>query len=190
MVKEVVIVGGGFGGVRVAQRLARRMSGVHITLIDKERYHTYHPELYEVATADLPEAFGHVSSEFTELRSSAAYPLADIFLHDLNVTVLHEEVSSLDFKSNALELKNGTMHSYDILVLAMGSETNYFDMTPLRTHALPLKNIWDALAVRNALDEAFATLPKNHPISIVIGGGGFTGCEFVGELSFFVRDLA
>ncbi|HEY4497375.1 MAG TPA: NAD(P)/FAD-dependent oxidoreductase [Candidatus Paceibacterota bacterium] len=189
MVKEVVIVGGGFGGVRVAQRLARRMSGVHITLIDKERYHTFHPELYEVATADLPETFGHLPLEFRELRSSASYPLIDIFRNDVNVTVVHGAVSGIDFKNQKALLEHGATYPYDALVLAVGSETNYFNIPGLSPRALPLKTLWNALSIRNALDEAFTRAPKRHRIAIVIGGGGFTGCEFAGELAFFVKKL-
>ena len=189
MVKDVVIIGGGFGGVRVAQCLSGRMRGVHITLIDKERYHTFHPALYEVATANLPETFGHLPIEFRKLRSSASYPLLDIFIHDLNVTVVHGAVASIDFKNQKALLKNGAVYSYDALVLAVGSETNYFDIEGISARALPLKTLWDALSIRNTLDEVFLRAPKQKRISIVIGGGGFTGCEFASELAFFVKKL-
>ena len=189
MVKEVVIIGGGFGGVRVAQNLARRARGIHITLIDKEYYHTFHPALYEIATADLPETFRHSPIEFHKLRSAASYPLVDIFLRDLNVTVVRGTVTGIDFKNQKALLESGVMYPYDALVLAVGSETNYFGIEGLSPHALPLKTLWDALSVRNALDEAFARTPKQKRLSIVIGGGGFTGCEFAGELAFFVKKL-
>lgn len=189
MTKEIVIIGGGFGGVRVAQRLARRVRGAHITLIDKEHYHTFHPELYEVATADLPETFGHLPLEFRELRSTASYPLIDIFRNDINVTVVHGTVTGIDFKNQKALLEHGATYFYDVLVLAVGSETNYFGIEGLAPRALPLKTLWDALSIRNALDEAFTRAPKRQRITIAIGGGGFTGCEFAGELAFFVKKL-
>lgn len=189
MIHEVAIIGGGFGGVRVAKKLARE-SGLHMTLIDKSRYHTFHPNLYEVAASYLPEVFGHLPLDFVDLKSSAVYPLEDIFLNDLNVTFLEDEVLRADFKKKELALKKTGRRPYDILVIAAGSETNYFNTPSLEARALPLKNFFQALAVRNAIDEAFFRLPKNHIIKIVIGGGGFTGCELAGELIGYTKKLA
>src|SRR3989344_7235876 len=96
MVHEIVIVGGGFGGVRTAKILSKWAGGsnhhIHITLIDKSRYHTFYPNLYEVAAAHLPEAFGHIPVDYVNLKSAVIYPLEEIFLDDLNVTVLDDEV--------------------------------------------------------------------------------------------------
>jgi len=189
MLHEVVIIGGGFGGVRVAKRLAQE-SGLHITLIDKSRYHTFHPNLYEVAASYLPEVFGHLPLDFIDLKSSAIYPLEDIFLGDLNVTVLEDEVLLADFKKKELILKKTGQRPYDVLVVAAGSETNYFNISGLEAKALPLKNFFQALSVRNAIDEVFFRLAKGHIIKIVIGGGGFSGCEFAGELIGYTKKLA
>ena len=106
MNKEIVIIGGGFGGVRVAQMLARSSNDIHITLIDKSRYHTFYPDLYEVATANISETFAHVPLEFYELKSTSAYPLENIFSHYLNVTVLCDEVVGVNFKKNEILLKS------------------------------------------------------------------------------------
>lgn len=190
MVNEVVIVGGGFGGVRVAKILARLDEHIHITLIDKNRYHTFYPNLYEIATAYLPEAFGHLPANFFALKSSAIYPLDEIFLDDLNVTFLEDEALDIDFKRREIKLKNSAPHNYDILVIAAGSETNYFSVEGLSEYALPLKTFFDALSVRNSIDEAFIRIPKNHKIKILIGGGGFTGCEFAGELIGYIKKLS
>ena len=188
--REIAIVGGGFGGVRAAKKLARWGKDIHITLIDKDRYHTFYPDLYEVATANLSEVFAHLPLEFYELRSTAACPLEDIFFDDSNVTVLRDEVTGIDLKKNELSLKSGAIHPYELLVLSAGSETNYFNIPGLFDHAFPLKTLWDALSLRNALDELFMRTPKNHSISIAIGGGGFTGCEFAGELCHYAHRLA
>src|SRR3989344_166513 len=190
MLHEIVIVGGGFGGVRVAKILARWRENTHITVIDKSRYHTFYPNLYEVATAHLPEVFGHLPIDFVNLKSSAIYQLEDIFLNDLNVTVLESEVLGVDFKKHKVALKNLMTLHYDIVVHGAGSETNYFNISGMEEKALPLKIFFDALAVRNAIDEAFLNLPKNHLIKIVIGGGGFTGCEFAGELIGYMKKLS
>ncbi len=190
MIQEVVIVGGGFGGVRVAKLLSRWGRDIHITLIDKNRYHTFHPALYEVATADIPEPFAKQFSDFGELRSSAAYSLEDIFLNDLNVTFKEDELVSLDARKKELTLKNSPLHRYDILVLALGSETEYFNIPGLRARGLSLKSVMEAMTVRDAIDEAFARAPKHRRISIMIGGGGFTGCELAGEMIGYMKDLA
>ncbi|MDP3935151.1 MAG: NAD(P)/FAD-dependent oxidoreductase [Candidatus Giovannonibacteria bacterium] len=194
MVHEIVIVGGGFGGARIAKILSKWSGGsrhhINITLIDKSRYHTFYPNLYEVATAHIPEIFGHLPLDFFNLKSSAVYPLEDIFLDDLNVSVLEGEVVGVDFKKNKVRLKNSPALSYDILVLAAGSETNYFNIAGMGQNALPLKVFFDALEVRNAIDEAFFRVPKNHIVKIAIGGGGFTGCELAGELIGYMKKLA
>ena len=175
--------------MRVAKRLARE-SGLHITLIDKSRYHTFHPNLYEVAASHLPEVFGHLPLDFVELKSSAIYPLEDIFLEDLNVTFLEDEVLGANFKKKELALKKSGRKIYDFLVIAAGSETNYFGIQSLEARALPFKNFFHALLIRNAIDEAFFKLAKNHIIKIVIGGGGFSGCELAGELIGYMKTLA
>ncbi len=196
MIHEIIIVGGGFGGVRIAKILSKWGKDLHITLIDKNHYHTFYPDLYEVATANIEEEyFGHLPINFYDLKSTASFSFEDIFLDDLNVNFVEAEVTGVDFKKQEVSLKNNfsatqLARRYDFLVLGVGSETNYFNIPGLLEHALPLKNLNDALDVRNAIDEAFANLPKNHLIKIVIGGGGFTGCEFAGELPGYLKKLA
>ncbi|OGF64573.1 hypothetical protein A2661_01230 [Candidatus Giovannonibacteria bacterium RIFCSPHIGHO2_01_FULL_45_24] len=189
MIHEIIIVGGGFGGARVAKLLAEEPN-FHITLVDKSRYHTFYPNLYEVATAYLPEAFGHLPIDFVDLKSSAIYPLEDIFLDDINVSVLEDEFLGADFKKHFVNLRKTGKLRYDFLALAMGSETNYFGIPGMAEKALPLKNFFDALGLRNAIDELFFRAPKNQLIKIVIGGGGFTGCELAGELMGYMDKLS
>lgn len=188
---EVVIIGGGFGGVRTAKILSKWGGGAHITLIDKSPLHTFHPDLYEVATAHIEEPFGgHFPINFMNLRSSAAYPLEDIFFDDLNVSVLKDEVTGIDFNKRNVALKSGALKQYDYLVVAVGSETNYFNVPGLYEKAFPLKNIYDAMEIRDAVDEVFYRTPKNKKIEIVIGGGGFTGTELAAELTGYMKKLA
>src|SRR3989344_5380952 len=125
MMHEIVIVGGGFAGIRVAKMLSQWGRDIHITLIDKNRYHTFHPALYKIATAHISEPFHAQFSDFTELRSSAAYSLEEIFLNSLNVTFIEDEVTGIDSRNKTISLKNSLPHFYDILVLAFGSETEY-----------------------------------------------------------------
>ena len=189
MIHEVVIIGGGFGGIRVAKMLSRMSLDAHITLIDKNRFHTFYPDLYEVATVHISETV-RPKLNFHNILSTASYALEDVFLHELNVTILHDEVTAIAPDKHTISLKSGATHEYDVLVVGAGSETNYFNIPGLSEHALPLRSFYDALNVRNAVDEAFARLPKNHLIKIVIGGGGFTGCEFTGELTGYLKKLS
>ena len=195
--KEVVIVGGGAAGANIAKRLAKWHEGarknVHITLIDKSRYHTFQSFLYEVATSYLPEPYheGPNPLDFFDLKSSTIYPLEDMFLDNLNVSVLEDEAVGINFKTKKISLKNSKAEfHYDILVLSAGSDTNYFGNTGLSEHALPLKNFFDALEVRNAVDEAFANTAKNQVVTVIIGGGGFSGCELAGGLAGYFKKLA
>lgn len=189
MIREITIVGGGFAGVRIAKQLSRTMKNAHITVIDREAYHTFYPNLYEVATAHVSEFYERMPSTFYELRSTVACPFSDIFLYDTNITFLHEEVSKIDCEQRQVYFKSGGTHAYDILVMGVGSETNYFGLSGLANNAFPLKTVWDALLMRDALDEVFYRSSKQHTISLAIGGGGFTGCELAGELAVFVDDL-
>ncbi|MBI2021072.1 FAD-dependent oxidoreductase [Candidatus Giovannonibacteria bacterium] len=191
MVYEVVIVGGGTGGVRAAKILSRWGRDVHITVIDKNHYHIFYSALYEVSTAILPESFSHMPINFFDLKSTAAINFDDIFLDDLNITFLQDEVLGIDFNKREVKLKSSkTNKNYDYLILGIGSETNYFNNTGLLAHSFSLKTVDDALNVRNAIDEAFAKLPKNQIIKVVVGGGGFTGCEFAGEVVGYLKKLS
>ncbi len=195
MIQEIVIVGGGFAGVRVAKILSNWHEGairnIHITLIDKSRYHAYSPHFYEVSTAHLPEAFGEgpLPLDFFEFKSSAIYPLEDIFLNELGVSVLEDKVLKVDFKASDVVLGSGKKQHYDVLVLSAGSESNYFGNKGIAERGLPLKNFFDALEIRNAVDEAFANTAKNKKIRIVVGGGGFTGCELAAEMMGYFKKL-
>ncbi len=176
--------------MRIAKILSKWGRDIHITLIDKNNYHTYYPDLYEVATANIPEVFGHLKINFYELMSTASFHFEDIFLNDLNVTFLRDEIKGVDFQKKEILLKNSESRSYDILVIGAGSETNYFNIPGLQENSIPLKSFAEALNVRNAIDELFANSPKNHAIKIIVGGGGFTGCEFAGELMGFIKRLS
>ncbi|MEK7559740.1 MAG: FAD-dependent oxidoreductase [Patescibacteria group bacterium] len=190
MIHEIVIIGGGFGGVKIAKDLARKTKDTHVTLIDKNKYHSYHPNFYEVATAFIPEKPPKNELRFHELVKTSSVHFEEIFLNDLNVSFLEGEAADIDFKNKEVILKSGLKKKYDFLVIAVGSETNYFGMQPLQEKSMPLKDLNDALQIRNAIDELFANSPKNKLLKIVIGGGGFTGCEFALELTGYLKTLS
>ena len=166
MIQQIVIIGGGFGGVGVAKSLAKWGRDIHIILIDKNKFHVFYPSLYEVATAHVPEsATGHKKIDFHELFSSSSCNFDEIFLNDLNVSFLQSEVADIDFKEQKINLKTGGGIKYDFLVVGAGSEVNFFNIPGLYENSIALKNLDDALLVRNSLDELFANSPKNTKIT-------------------------
>lgn len=190
MIHEIVIIGGGFGGIRVAKDLAKLGKDIHITLIDKNDFHSFPSNFYEIATAYLPEKPVHNEANFHELAKTSFVYLDEIFLHDLNLSILKDEALAIDFKNQEIILKSSNKKKYDIVVISVGSETNYFDSSWLKEKSMSLKNLNDALLIRNALDELFVNTPKNKFLKIVIGGGGFTGCEFAAELQGYLKTLS
>jgi len=187
---KIVILGAGFAGVRVALDLAKAAPNLDIALINKTTYHEFPPDFYEVATATLPEPKGKqfCPVRFENLKGSVAIPLEAIF-QKTKVKVITDAVISLDFKIRKVFLKSGKKYDYDILVLALGSQTNYFGIKNLERYSLALKSVDDALNIRNEIDEIFARKKMNEKINIVIGGGGFTGCELAGELVGYLKTL-
>src|SRR5262245_19724260 len=136
---HIVIVGAGFGGMQVARRLAK--APVQITLIDRHNYHLFQPLLYQVAIAGL-------------LPSQIAYPLRTIFRRQKNLTFQMGEVTSIDFKSRYVKLE-GSVIAYDMLVLAVGGQTNFFGMDTVEQYGFQLKDIESAIGVRNHLLKLF-----------------------------------
>ena len=169
MIHEIVIIGGGFGGVRVAKDLLKNGKDIHITLIDKNKFHSFHPNFYEVATAYLSERPSRAEINFHELAKTSSVSFEEIFWNDLNISIVEDEVLSVDFKNKDINLKSVVKKSYDYLVLGVGSEINYFNIPLLKEKSMPLKNLRDALLIRNAIDELFAGSPKNKLLKIVIG---------------------
>lgn len=190
MIHDVVILGGGFGGVKVAKSLSKYGKDLHVTLIDKNRYHSFHPNFYEVATFFLPERPAPEEVYFHEIIKSSSVGFDEIFIHDLNVSILEDEAINVDFKNKEVILKSGTKKEYDFLVIGVGSETNYFGIEWLQKKSMPLKELRDVLLIRNTIDELFANSPKNKLLKIVIAGGGFTGCEFASELVGYLKTLS
>ena len=121
--RHVVIVGGGFAGVGCARRLAGR-SDVRVTLIDRNNYHQFQPLLYQVATSQLAS-------------SDIAYSLRKLFRDDANVDVKLGEVASVDAATRTVETTDGERFTGDALVLAAGSQPNFFRTPGARGARLP-----------------------------------------------------
>jgi len=171
--KRIVVVGAGFGGLRLAQDLKK--SPYEIFLIDKNNYHQFQPLMYQVATARLEPA-------------SISFPLRKVFQHSKNVRIRIAEVSGVDTASKTLKTSIGD-YSYDYLVLAQGCTTNYFGNENLERFTFPMKSVPEALQLRNRIlqtfEDAVITKPENLQflLNFVIVGGGPTGVELAGALA-------
>jgi len=175
---HVVIVGGGFGGLRAAKRLAK--APVRITLLDRNNYHLFQPLLYQVATAGVSP-------------TDVAYPLRSIFRRQKNLEFRLEEVTGIDLVSRTLATTNGSLE-YDQLILAVGGETNYFGMESLSANGFGLKRLEDASRIRDHIlhlfeQAALVSDPQARQalLTMVVAGGGPTGVEMAGAISELIR---
>src|ERR1035438_5893534 len=128
--KHVVIVGGGFAGLNCARKLAAH-SDVRITLLDKNNYQQFQPLLYQVATAELAP-------------SNAAFSLRAVLRNDPNVDVKMTEVVSVDLDTRTVATTEGQKYQGDFLVLAAGSQANFFGTPGADKNSYPLYSLHDA----------------------------------------------
>lgn len=173
--KKVIIIGGGFAGINLARKLARNPD-IGITLVDVNNYNFFPPLIYQVATAYIEP-------------SNISYPFRKMFQGKLNVEFHLGSLLKINQQFNSVETDKGILN-YDYLVLAMGTETNFFGNKNIENNAFPMKNINDAVALRNQLLLTLekATITKDPEEekklrNIVIAGGGATGVEIAGMLS-------
>lgn len=178
---RVVIVGGGFGGIRAAQELARHSDEFDITLISDKPHFEYHAALYRVVTGRSP--------------LEVCIPLSTIF-ETLPVKIVEDNIQTVYPKTKQILGQDGAKYQYDSLVLALGSENAYLNVPGLKEHSFTLRSINDALRLKRHLHEIFidaAIELKNgqrRPIHLVLVGGGPTGVELSGELAIYARHLA
>lgn len=179
MAIKLVIVGAGFAGLRLARKLNNK-PGFEILLVDRFNYHQFQPLFYQVATAALD-------------ASNISFPLRKAFHNSRNVRIRVEEVQKIIPDQNKI-VTNTEEIAYDILVLAMGADTNFFGNEKLLTNAFPMKSTVEALQIRHRLVQNFedALLAKDplqyqKLMNIVIAGGGPTGVEVAGAIAEMKR---
>ena len=172
---KVVIVGAGFGGLRLARKLNNK-TGFEVILIDKVNYHQFQPLLYQVATAGLD-------------ASNISFPLRKVFQKSKNVRIRMAEVKEIIPSEHKVITSNEEI-DYDVLVLATGTKTNFFGNQQLSENTFPMKSTVEALQLRHRLIRNFeeALLIKNPDelqrlMNIVVVGGGPTGTELSGALA-------
>lgn len=181
-IKKVVVIGGGFGGINFVKQLSIEPC-FHITLVDVNNYHFFPPLLYQVATAFIEP-------------SNISYPFRRMFQSKHNLRFHLGTFLSVQPEDKTVVTDTGVL-DYDYLVLALGTETNYFGMENVKKNALPMKTINDALNLRNHLllnmekaVRATNRAEKEKHLNIVIAGGGPTGVEVAGMLAEMGRYIA
>lgn len=172
--KRVVIVGGGFGGLKLANKL--RKSNFQVVLVDRNNYHQFPPLIYQIASAGIEP-------------SSISFPFRKIFQKRKDFYFRMAEVRSIFPEHKIIQTSIGKI-DYDYLVLAAGATTNFFGNKHVEENAMPMKNVGEAMGLRNALLDNFeraltcaTDIERQELLNIVIVGGGATGVEIAGALS-------
>ncbi|MCD6597745.1 MAG: NAD(P)/FAD-dependent oxidoreductase [Bacteroidales bacterium] len=172
--KRVVIVGGGFAGLKLLRKLTGK--GFQIVMIDKNNFHQFQPLLYQVATAGLEP-------------SAISFPVRKILQEEKNVHFRIAEIIEIHADKEEISTSIGYL-KYDYLVLAIGANTNFFGQKNIEKHALSMKTAADAILIRNTILENFelALLETDQEkiseyLNIVLVGGGPTGVELAGALA-------
>jgi len=174
--KNIVIIGAGFGGITAMRHLVNHLPHeFSLILVDRHHHQLYTPSLYEIAS---------IPREMTDdsiLRSSIFLPINDMILSK-TVTSITDEFTGLDPASKSIKLQRTGILAYEYLILALGSETSYFNIPGLREHSLSLKTFDDAIHMRNSIENL---LKKKEELHIAVGGAGSAGTELVAEFVNF-----
>lgn len=191
MKKNIIILGAGFAGWRVALELAKKKNQLpnhEIILVEKRDVHMYTPDLYEIATAYTKEIS---ETCLTELSDSVAAKITTM-IGNKPIKFVRDKVVDLIPSKKTIVLGGGQKLKYDKLAIALGSVSNYYDIPGMERFSYPLKTVKHALAIHCDLDHCFQHLWKKgtkKEVHLVVGGGGATGVEFAGELSGCIENL-
>jgi len=171
---KVIIIGGGFGGIQLAKKLKNKE--MEVLMLDRHNYHTFQPLLYQVATGGLEP-------------DSIAFPLRKVFKHQKNFNFRVADVQQILPAENKVITDIGE-YNYDYLVMATGSETNFFGQKEIEHFSMPMKTVPEALNLRSLilqnLEEALMEkdpIKKEALMTFVAVGGGPTGVETAGALA-------
>jgi NADH dehydrogenase len=179
---RVVIIGGGFAGIKCALELQEKnLKGVRITLIGDRPHFEYHGALYRLVA-------GHSPLE-------VCVPVNEI-IDEKKVEFLESKISKIEPKEKRAISEDGSEYSYDYLVVALGAETNYFDIPGLEKHSYGMKTIPDALLLKRHIHEVIESCVNGTKAdnlcsgNFVVVGAGATGVELAAELAVYTRKLA
>jgi NADH dehydrogenase len=186
--KEIVILGAGFGGLQLALELDKKFrsdKNVNITLIDKHDYHLFVSNLYEAATTEEEI----VSVE--QVKRSISVPISEV-LKGKRIKFIKAEVNLIDVAKKEVTLASKKI-TFDYLVIAFGSQSDFFNIEGAAQNTMTLKSLPDALRIRNqiafAIESHRMDVNKKN-IRLVVAGGGYTGLELAGELKGLADFLA
>lgn len=176
---KVVIIGGGFGGLRAAKLLGNKP--VEVTLIDRKNHHTFQPLLYQVATAILSPG-------------EIALPIRHVLHRYKNINVVLGEAVDFDLEQQFVRLNDGAQIEYDYLIVAAGARHSYFGRDEWEKDAPGLKTIEDAVEIRRRVLLAFELAERRavvtgapEPVVFAVIGGGPTGVELAGAIAGIAR---
>lgn len=172
--KRVVIIGAGFGGLKLARKLIG--SGYQVVIIDRNNYHQFQPLFYQVASSGIEP-------------SSILFPLRKIFQKQKDIYVRVAELYSIDTEKKEIHTSLDTVW-YDYLVIATGVNSNFFGMKNMEEYALPMKSVSEAMSLRNRLlqryEKAVTLRDQNERrklLNVIVVGGGPTGVELAGAIA-------
>lgn len=177
---RIVIVGGGFAGITLAKKLGNK--NVQVVVLDRHNYHTFQPLLYQVSSSGLEP-------------DSIAYPIRKIIKNHKHSYFRLANVSEINAEVNAIETDIGTL-TYDFLVLATGTRTNFFGNEEVKNNSMPMKTVPQALNIRSLILQNFeaAAITKSEEerkalLNFVIVGGGPTGVELAGAIAELRKNI-
>ena len=179
--KRIIVLGGGFAGVETARKLgAMKLPNVSVSLISNKSYFEYYPALYRVVTGASP--------------IEVCVPLSDMV--PKNIEIVLDGAVAIDLKAKSVTGMSGKTYPFDYIVLALGSETTYFNLPGLPDLAHGFKSVKEAVDLKKHLHLLFEE--HSHPdqselvshFHIVIVGGGPSGVEVAGDLTSYMRKLA
>ncbi|MBD2860569.1 MULTISPECIES: NAD(P)/FAD-dependent oxidoreductase [Paenibacillus] len=180
MSKQIVILGGGYGGLLAALTTRKYMSAEEATITVVNRFPTHQiiTELHRLAAGSLNE-------------KSVALPLEKL-LRGKQINLMIDTVQEITPDQKQVKLAGGAFLRYDVLVVAMGSETAFFGIPGLQEHSFTLKSVSDANKLRAHIEasiEKYSKTSDKADATFVVGGGGLTGIELVGELADMLPQL-
>jgi len=178
--KYIVVLGGGFAGVRAALDLNNYFhndDNVEIILVDRKDYQTYYPGLYEAATTR------HGKVQANQVKRTVTIPFSNIFART-RVKVFKGYIDRIDLE-NGQVVTDSRIVPFHHLIIAMGSIADFYDIPDLEKYGFTLKSLEDAIMIRN---RACDLVTRKDSAEIIIGGGGFAGVEFAGELHNLLRN--